>query len=341
VTPAEYLARLVERAGAPAGGGAPAGPGAARLRWGGAVVAIRCAGPALGAAVLPAFAHLAEDGAPGGAPPDLRIHVAGGEAAGPAAPRGGGWGPLDRLHYRDARYQIHHAPGGPLSAIDLAGGVAAVWFPDGPLPNWERAAPLRTVLNWWLERRGAHLVHAAALAAGGRAVLLAGRGGAGKSATAVAALLGGAGYLADDYCVVESGSPAAVSSLFATAKLDARALGLLGAGGLPAEPPRAPGDKWLLPLAGHPGLERRARLAAVVLPRLGGGPGTALEPCSRGAALAALAPSSLFQLARDRAGALAALAGLLRDVPAFALRIGGSPREAAGAALAALAPAAA
>jgi hypothetical protein len=50
-------------------------------------------------------------------------------------------------------------------------------------------------------------------------VLLAGRGGAGKSTTAIAAMLGGLSYAADDYCVIEAEPQPVAHSLYNSGKL--------------------------------------------------------------------------------------------------------------------------
>jgi len=90
------------------------------------------------------------------------------------------------------------------------------------LPYWVSASPLRTLFHWWMERSGGQLLHAAAVGTEDGAVLITGKGGAGKSTTALVCLAAGMGYLADDYLVVRDRPRPTVYTLYCTAKLDPR-----------------------------------------------------------------------------------------------------------------------
>lgn len=87
------------------------------------------------------------------------------------------------------------------------------------LPQWERAAPLRSALGWILRRHDRHLMHAAAVCDGqGRAALLLGAGGAGKSTTSLRCREAGMGFLGDDICAVSPGLDPRVHNVYGTAK---------------------------------------------------------------------------------------------------------------------------
>lgn len=246
-------------------------------------------------------------------------------------------------------------------AVDARAGLAAVFCVDGPVlsvydsaqqrgwvwyagvegvPVAERAAPLLRPLRWSLATRGIEVVHAAAVAAEGRALLIAGRGGAGKSTLAVAALAAGLELLGEDYVAVDAAAGPRVHALFASAKLDAGSLARLPWLDLPPSAPREPGGKVLVDLVarGAQRLPASRPLAAIVLPRLTGAD-RAPRRISPAVALRALAPSTLFQLPGSDARAFAALAALARALPAFELEIGPRPHStmAAVGALAALA----
>src|SRR3954451_366848 len=163
-----------------------------------------------------------------------------------------------------------------------------VTMPDR-IPWYERAAPLRTALHWGLTRSDCLLVHAGAVGSDGHAVLLAGRGGSGKSTTAVAALLAGHNYLGDDYAFLDlTGPQPAVHSLHTTAKLSPDALALLpelaGHSALRL-PDRA--EKQVLNVAAlRPDAVRRsARIASIVVPDVRRSGPRGLERLSPGAAL--------------------------------------------------------
>ncbi len=240
-------------------------------------------------------------------------------------------------------------------AIDTRPGLAAVFNFDGPvlsvfdrerergwawyagvdsLPTAELAAPLLRPLRWALAGRGIEVVHAAAVAMAGGALLIAGRGGAGKSTLAMAALADGFELLGEDYVAIEAAPTPRVHALFASAKLDAGSLARLPPLDAPASAPREARGKVLIDLTARfaDRLPATRPLAAIVLPRLTGAdrPPRRIGPA---AALRALAPSTLFQLPGSDARAFAALATLARALPAYELEIGEHP----GAALAALA----
>ena len=71
------------------------------------------------------------------------------------------------------------------------------------LSLYERGKPFRVLLSVWLHDRGVQVVHAALVARGDRGVLLPGRGGAGKTTSALTCLLAGFRYLGDDYVGLE------------------------------------------------------------------------------------------------------------------------------------------
>jgi hypothetical protein len=262
--------------------------------------------------------------------PDLQINVAAG--APPQPPRGKGWGELDRLHFHDGRIEIHAAPNAPLSVLDHERSRATCWFPEPDLPYWELGAPFRSVLAWYALRRSAFLAHGAAVAEGGRAVLLLGPGGAGKSTTTLAAWVAGMDYLGDDYVLVRVGPSVTVARTFATAKVDDGTVALVPAiADFATCTPAAtgtPSDKTVLRLVGARGLDVvEAEVAAVVVPRVA--PRASLSSIGPGEALRAAAPSTLFQLAAARDVTFPMLAEVVRRTPCFALETGPDPHAAA------------
>jgi hypothetical protein len=72
-----------------------------------------------------------------------------------------------------------------------------------------------------MEKNGCQLLHAASVGTEKGAVLITGKGGVGKSTTALSCLEGGLYYMADDYVITSLEPQPLVYSLYSTAKLNA------------------------------------------------------------------------------------------------------------------------
>lgn len=87
------------------------------------------------------------------------------------------------------------------------------------VPAWERSRPLLPLVQAILHPTPWVALHGAAICRDGRAVLLAGRGKAGKTSLALAALRAGWSYAGDDFVLVRSGPSPCVAPLYRTARL--------------------------------------------------------------------------------------------------------------------------
>jgi hypothetical protein len=311
------------------------------VRLGGMLVRLRFAGPALVPVVLPAFAHLRTDAA--GEEPLLTVELWDAASTGvfpPGFPSRGDVPARGEIReYDDAGVRAVFHSGvrpedGAFRSVTIFDEQSAVarYFVIGPdHTQWyERAAPLRAVLHWALSGSDRLLVHAGAVGIGGNCLLLTGSGGVGKSTSAVAAFLAGHDYFGDDYILVDlAGSHPVVHSLYATAKLAPAACALLpGLRGNIGR--RGPNDKKHVidvSQVRSGGLGTSGRIVGIVLPRFGPAGPTRLRRASAGAALQALAPSTVFQAPRRDGAALGPLAELARSVPAYVLEVGGAPVE--------------
>jgi len=308
------------------------------LQVAGERIELTFAGPALEPGILPALQHL-QVGDSG--EPDLKICLWDSETTGVGMPpppwkvedyairgevRGYNTGPYRATYNLDADI---------LNLYDCRRRRAYFWIRDaGRLPQYEMASPLRSILHWGLASRSRQLVHAAAVGLEGRGVLLAGKSGSGKSSTALACLQHGFDYVGDDYCVVSTQPEATVHSLYTTAKLDT---GSLAGFPLLADKvhsiARYGAQKALFFIDRHypERVKTSMRLAALLVPELTGTASTALENTRRAAALARLAPSTIFQLPAAGPATFSTLSALVRGVPCHALNLGTDPREVAKA----------
>lgn len=297
------------------------------LRIGGRGCRLVFASPALTKAMSPAFAHLTSNLPSGedGFTINLWDTVSGGETP-PSLSM-----PERRF---PARGEINHAFGDiqvsfrldstVLSVSDHSRRTAWCWVRDpAHLPPWECAAPLRPILSWWAARTGGQLAHAAAVGTGEGAVLLAARGGSGKSTTALACLERGLLYLGDDYVMVDPGTPPWVSSLYATAKVTPANLGerLPRLSEYSSRLHDVHQEKVTLHLwdGFRPQLTPSLPLHAVVIPSVAPDGQLSVSRASAIQALAALAPTTVFQLPHSGAAAVERLASIVRAVPCFRL----------------------
>jgi hypothetical protein len=153
--------------------------------------------------------------------------------------------------------------------------------------------------------------------------MLVGRGGSGKSTSALSCLDSNLLYAGDDYVAVEErpGDRPLVHSLFSSGKLEPG-----HARRLPHLPAPTLGDdsEEKVVFYVHDHFPDRTctqfPLRAVLAPRITGE--TRIVPMSPAAALRALAPSTLLQLHPPDPGAFAGMARLLAAVPAFAFELG-------------------
>ena len=108
-----------------------------------------------------------------------------------------------------------------LNLFDTLTATGVYWTQAAErLPPWAKSSPMRCLFHWWAETKGCQLVHAAAVGSEAGAVLISGKGGLGKSTTALSCLGKGLTYVGDDYVVVQLDPFPRVHSLYCTAKLN-------------------------------------------------------------------------------------------------------------------------
>lgn len=300
-----------------------------RFEVAGAHVCFRFAGESLVPLLTPAFAHLT---AAAEQEPSLVIHLWDSASTGTAPP------PLPQVpsdaaygafyYYSAAPFRLLYQPGpGALSVLDTERNHAWYWVEGAAsLTHWECAAPARHILQWWLSGSGRQQVHGGAVGTAEGGVLLVGKGGSGKSTAALSTLDSELLYAGDDYVAVELDGSPKVHSLYSSGKVEPAhlqrlphlELGISNRGRLETE-------KAVVYVHEH-WPERTTSgfpLRAVLVPRV---VASRREPritdASRAAALAALAPSTIFQLHPSGGEALAAMARVVEQVPTFTLELG-------------------
>ena len=299
------------------------------FRVAGTLVRLRFAGEALVPAIVPGLAYPVSGGDVEHA---CEICLWDSESAGipPVPPprprkdftaRGNIWG-FDSSRYRSA-YQWGE---GSVNVMDREARQAVFWVPTHKyLPAWVLAAPLRSILHWWMELNGRQLVHAAAVGSGGRCVLIPGRGGSGKSSTSIACLLAGMDFIADDYLAVELDPEPRVYRLYSTAKLDPRSLSLHPDLTARCRTVHQPGfDKVVLFLEDGYGEQLRDSLPLklALKPCISGAPETTLGPVEPREIERALASETLAHLPHAGIRTVEFLNRISNEVPRAAIQLG-------------------
>jgi len=243
---------------------------------------------------------------------------------------------LERLHVSPDRNRLlHHNPDTTnWTVFDREQNLAVTWTASADLlPDWEDSFPLRTILHWMSAGQSCCLAHAAVLEKSGRAVLLAGRGGSGKSTTTVAALLSGMRTCGDDFVMVDPAGPgAAAYCLYDTVKLDEASLQRFGElRPNVANPERAADQKARVHLSDlmPDRLLESAPLIAALQPVITGDALPSLRKVDPGVVLRALAPTTLFLLRGEETVLADKLALLVRALPTWQLRLSRDPRACA------------
>lgn len=107
-----------------------------------------------------------------------------------------------------------------VNVMDTETNTGVYWVKNPTaFPYWVASSPFRSMIQWWMEKNGGQLLHAAAVGTQHGAVVITGKGGTGKSTSALACLNGGMKYLGDDYVIVKKDPEPKVFSLYSTAKL--------------------------------------------------------------------------------------------------------------------------
>jgi len=295
---------------------------------GGDVVRMRFAGRALIPMLSPAFEHL-ELGNP--VEPALTIHIWDTASTGVGMPFLDIWNDCtDRgvvRGFEDSGLSVTRLQMASVcSLLDASRGRAIYWAQGaGEIPSWERGAPLRAVLHgWWRERDGL-LLHAGAVGEDGSGALLVGKGGSGKSTTALACLRAGMEYLSDDYCLLTRSTGVRVHSLYCSAKLHSKDMRRFpNLVPLISNANELGTDKaiYFLRRGGDCRIESSVDLRAVLMPRVTGLEETRLRPASAIEAIRALAPSAIFQLPDAGPTEFARIAEVVKQTPCYHLECG-------------------
>ncbi len=205
---------------------------------------------------------------------------------------------------------------------------ALLWRAGLSIPPWERAAPLRPILDNVFGSTGLTMVHGGTLGIDGRAVLISAIGGSGKSTCVVGGIRRGMTTVGDDFILldpppVEPNTASTVRGLYQTARLHRSSPAWSLAD---VEPPdiheqwRDDDKSLVLVNKRYPGaLVDAQQIHAIVVPEVGHD-APSLAPMGRMDALRAVLPSS-FVLADRRPESFYRITEFVRSTPTYRLRL--------------------
>jgi hypothetical protein len=189
----------------------------------------------------------------------------------------------------------------------------------------EKGAPLLEILHWWIADRDRYFVHAGAVGNSGGGVLLAGKGGKGKSMTALACLNSDLSYVGDDYCLISNSSSPHVHSIYCSGKVNVKDIGKLSF--LSSAPNDAEGPDWgkalyFIPDSHPEKISPGFPLKAVLIPQVTHALETSFKRVKPSIAFRSVAPSTIFQLPAAENQVFKCLSKVVRQVPCYTLNIG-------------------
>jgi len=217
-----------------------------------------------------------------------------------------------------------------LTLYDIKNKTAYFWTNDADnLPYWVAAAPIRTLLHWFLSEINVHLLHGAAVAVGDKAILIAAKGGSGKSTMALSCLLLGMDYLADDYVGVELKDEIAVHSLYNSVKVVTSNISQFEA--LQKHVWNKEGEKSILflSLLFPKKIKKSRSLKAIFIPQIKYSKKTVISSASKVQAMIALAPTTLFQLPLAETDKIETIKKIIMGTPCYFLEMSSDSKEAA------------
>ncbi len=193
----------------------------------------------------------------------------------------------------------NHWGAGGLNLLDKQRNLGIYWVQKSNIiPYWEITTPLRVILHNWMLTKGLQYVHSAAIGTKEGGVLLVGKGGYGKSTSALSCLDSELYYLADDYCLINQ--ELMIYSLYNTGKKNADDINRLPfLSKYINNINKLEEEKAVYFLQKHfpEKMLSKCPLKAVLIPRITGEIETTITATTAIKALIALAPSTIFQLA--------------------------------------------
>lgn len=228
--------------------------------------------------------------------------------------------------YDENIFLSFHLESRSLYLLDTARNIALFWMRDAnEYPPHLQAVPFRPIFHWWMRENGLLFIHAAAAGMDGKAALIVGKGGSGKSSSALACITAGLQYLGDDHVLIEAKPGPQVYSIYSAARMDTYLLRILNEKSSDYQNIHlGEEDKAIVFLNQlYPNrLPQVLSLKTVLVPRIIEEKNSSINPISPMNAIKALAPSTIFMLPGAGKHDLELIAKTVAQVPCYSLNIG-------------------
>lgn len=283
---------------------------------------------------VPPFEHLLQESTQN---PDLVIHIwdsgTTGVSMAPAP-----WAASDYLArgevqgYNDNRFNTAvHGGSDVLNILDKENNQAIWWVRDvRNIPTWEYGSPMVYILSWWMSYHNRQFIHAGAVGTGDCGILLTGKGGSGKSMTALLCLNSDLLYAGDDYCLVNLDDSPTIYSIYSSAKIFQKDIDKLPHINTKDTIQSVMDDEKLLLFLHKSFREKIVKsfpLKYIFIPRISNSVDTSITKATSMDALKALAPSTIFQLSRSGAKTFQNIAKIVKAVPGFFINLGSDTNQ--------------
>ncbi len=214
-----------------------------------------------------------------------------------------------------------------LSMLNKEAKLALYWTKDvKQFPYYIRASPLRDILYWWSKTNKLQMLHSASVGVPQGGVLLVGKGGSGKSTTAISCINSNFSYAGDDYCLMTSDPIPMIYSLYNSAKLNfdsikrfPNALNCVNNKNFAKNNEKA---VLFIHKLKSVKISSSFPVKALLLPCVSNKKETSIEKISSATGLQALAPSSIFQLPGATQDDFLNISNLVRKTPSYVLKLG-------------------
>lgn len=226
---------------------------------------------------------------------------------------------------RQSHYIQYDPQGGILSYVNTTEREAFYFISNiENIPDYEIASPLLMIMNWFCRCNGLLLVHAAGIAYQNTGVLIVGRGGSGKSTTALLSFLNGFDLVGDDYVALSKEQGRWIAhQVYCGSKLMPASLKKL-----PellshiANTTNQTQEKRIIMLnAFKRGLVRSFPIDLILHPKLAFASDSFFETLSMITLMTAFAGSTMLQIPGNDAALLQELGKLCRELPAYFMHL--------------------